>query len=361
MKEVFISYGSIITPLGNSEEQIFQKMVAGESGIQTAVEVGNKNENIPLGKIRDLSSDNHYIELLNRTCDQLIDLYGDMAAEKSTKIIISSTKADIEVIPNDSFESTRKIIKSKLNNHGDPLIISNACISGILAINTAADYISHGLFDNAIVIGIDVLSDFVTFGFQSLYAISNEVTRPFDKSRKGINLGEAAGAVLLSKNNLGKTFTAKYLGGSSSNDANHISGPSRTGEGLFRSINKTLERSKVNTESIDFISGHGTGTIFNDEMESIAFDRLGMNSIPLNSMKGFFGHTLGAAGVIEVICSMKMMEHQILIKNIGIEEVGVSGKINILENNLKTEVRTILKTGSGFGGGNASLIIQSIT
>ena len=117
----------------------------------------------------------------------------------------------------------------------------------------------------------------------------------------------------------------------------------------------------MNTESIDFISGHGTGTIFKDEMESIAFDRLGMNSIPLNSMKGFFGHTLGAAGVIEVICSMKMMEHQILIKNIGIEEVGVSGKINILENNLKTEVRTILKTGSGFGGGNASLIIQSIT
>ena len=360
MSEVFISYGSLITPLGNSEEQIFQEMAAGESGIKTVLGAGYKNENIPLGKIQELSSDNHYVELLNAACDQLIGLYGDIVAEKSTKIIISSTKADIGVIPDDSFESTRKIINSKLNNNGEPLIISNACISGILAINTAADYISHGLFDNVIVIGIDVLSDFVTFGFQSLYAISAERTQPFDKSRKGINLGEAVGAVLLSKKNVGKTFTAKYLGGSSSNDANHISGPSRTGEGLFRSINKTLERSKVNSESIDFISAHGTGTVYNDEMESIAFDRLGMNTTPLNSMKGFFGHTLGAAGVIEVICSMKMMEHQLLIKNLGIEQVGVSGKINILDKNLETSVQTILKTGSGFGGGNASLIIQNI-
>ena len=119
-----------------------------------------------------------------------------------------------------------------------------------------------------------------------------------------------------------------------------------------------MERSKVTSQDIDFISAHGTGTNYNDEMESIAFDRLGLNSTPLNSLKGYFGHTLGAAGLIEVISTMKMMENNHLLKSLGFEEAGTTRSINILEENETQEVTTILKTASGFGGGNASLILK---
>tara|TARA_B110000285_G_scaffold234795_1_gene313064 strand:+ start:3458 stop:4546 length:1089 start_codon:yes stop_codon:yes gene_type:complete len=360
MSKVYITYGALITPLGNVEEENFQRMIDGDSGVSIAKGSGFKGEDLPLGIILDLGENDRYINLLGRACDILFNRYKDIFSKKSTKVIISSTKADIDALPNDTFESSKSILRSKLQTVNEPLIISNACISGILAINTAGDFIKHGIYECVVVIGIDTISDFIKFGFQSLFAISNEFTMPFDKDRKGINIGEGLGAVVLSKDQLENTKSVEYLGGSSSNDANHISGPSRTGEGLFRSVNKSFERAGVTSDSIDFISAHGTGTIYNDEMESIAFNRLNMGNTPLSSMKGFFGHTLGAAGIIEVIASMKMMEHNLLIKSLGFSEKGTSCDLNILSSNRQMEVKTVLKTGSGFGGGNASLIIRKI-
>jgi len=353
-----MTYGAIVSPLGDSEVDVFRKMSRGDSGVSIVKNVGFKNEDLPLGRINDLGEGNRFQQLLKRTCSILSDRFPDVVRAKSTKIIISTTKADIEALPNDTFESSRELIRRILETVNQPLIVSNACISGILAINTAADYIRSGKFDHVVVIGIDALSDFVTFGFQSLFAISTDRIKPFDKNRSGINIGEAAAAVVLSKESIPDRFNVAYLGGSSSNDANHISGPSRTGEGLVRSVNKTLQRAGVETDSIDFISAHGTGTLYNDEMESIAFDRLGMNTIPLNSLKGYFGHTLGAAGVVEVIVSMKMMEHNLLLRSLGFSERGTSCDIAVLSENLETPVTTVLKTGSGFGGGNASLVMR---
>jgi 3-oxoacyl-[acyl-carrier-protein] synthase-1 len=355
-----MTYGALITPLGDMEEENFQRMVNGDSGVSIVKGSGFNGEDLPLGKILDLDEADRFLNLLERACTILFKRYREILSKKSTKVILSSTKADIDALPNDTFESSRSLFRSKLETVNEPLIISNACISGILAINTAADYIKHGIYEHVIVIGIDTLSDFIKFGFQSLFAISSEFTTPFDTHRKGINIGEALGAVVLSKDRLENITSVEYLGGSSSNDANHISGPSRTGEGLFRSVNKSFKRAGITCNSIDFISAHGTGTIYNDEMESIAFDRLNMNNTPLNSMKGFFGHTLGAAGIIEVIASMKMMEHNLLIKSLGFSQKGTSCAINVLSKNKQMEVNTVLKTGSGFGGGNASLIIRKI-
>jgi len=238
-----------------------------------------------------------------------------------------------------------------------PLIISNACISGVLALNTAAKYIQAGHYDQVIVSGCDVISDFVLFGFQSLYAISSEPTKPFDANRKGITLGEGAATIIVSNNKVLFNHTPlKHLGGSSSNDANHISGPSRTGEGLVRTVKKTLQKTNIKPNSIHFISAHGTGTNYNDEMESIAFDRLQMNDISLNSLKGYYGHTLGAAGVIESAISMQCMRNNYLIKSRGFEKEGTSGKLNLITENKEQEINTVLKTASGFGGCNASAI-----
>ncbi len=152
----------------------------------------------------------------------------------------------------------------------------------------------------------------------------------------------------------------EYLAGASSNDANHISGPSRTGEGLFRVINKTLDRAKINRSEIDFVSAHGTGTLYNDEMESIALTRSELQSVPANSLKGFFGHTLGAAGVIETIVCMLSIQHQLVIESKGFDEVGTTQEIKIIDKTQSATVNTVLKTASGFGGGNAALIIRQV-
>ena len=359
MNEIFITYGTMITPLGNSSKENFNSMLEEKSGVHFVDSSGFNQESWPLGKINSLPQKNRYNNLLKRACRNLIDTHGtELFSDEKTLVVVSSTKANIEALPEDTFHSTRSILKEKLKLKNKIVIISNACISGVIAINTAADYLHLEKYDKVVVIGIDALSDFVTYGFQSLFALSQEPSKPFDKNRKGICIGEAAGVLIVSKEKINDAFCVNYLGGSSSNDANHISGPSRTGEGLFRSVNKTLDRSNVSAKDIDFISAHGTGTNYNDEMESIAFDRLGLISTPINSLKGYFGHTLGAAGLIEVISTVKMMENNTLLKSVGFEETGTSRGINILKENKKTDVNTILKTASGFGGGNASLILK---
>ena len=359
---IYLTYGGLITPLGNTPEENFKNMVEGNSGVDFVNASVFNQENWPLGKIKSITSENRYQTLLNNHCDRFIAKHGaDLFKSDRTLVVLSSTKADIDALPNDTFKSSREILSSKLGLKNKIVIISNACISGVLAINTASDYLSTDKYDHVVAIGIDALSDFIVYGFQSLFALSNEPSKPFDKERKGICIGEAAGSIIVSKKPLNNDFSVEYLGGSSSNDANHISGPSRTGEGLVRSVINTLKRANIEAKQVDFISAHGTGTNYNDEMESIAFDRLGLANVPMNSLKGYFGHTLGAAGIIEIISAMKMMEESILLKSVGFEEQGTSKKINVLTENVKKTSNIILKTASGFGGGNASLIFKSLS
>lgn len=359
MKPLYLTYGTLISPLGIGIDAHFNAFSEGESGVKQQINSGFNNENWFLGKIESLS-ENRYDDLLSLA---LLELKKGKSAEllaaPTTLFIVSTTKANLKVLPNDTFASTREIIKEQTSNPNELVIISNACISGVLAINSAAEYLEYSKYEDVIIIGIDALFDFVVYGFQSLFALSDELCKPFDKDRKGISIGEACGIVHLSISKPTE-FAVNYLGGACSNDANHISGPSRTGEGLVRAISKSIERAAISTNSIDFISAHGTGTLYNDEMESIAFERTRLNNVPLNSMKGYFGHTLGAAGIIEVIMSMVSMEKNYLFSSLGFEEQGTSQKLNIIEENKPLEITTILKTASGFGGGNTALILQKM-
>ena len=179
-------------------------------------------------------------------------------------------------------------------------MVSNACTSGVLAIITGARLIRAGLFDNVVINGTDILSEFVLSGFNSFKSLSTGPCRPFDKTRDGLSLGEGSGTIILTANPYLSNNSVHIVAGEgfSTNDANHISGPSRTGEGLFLAINRLMKKTNV---SIDYISAHGTATPFNDEMESIAITRAGLQSVPVNGFKGYWGHTLGAAGIIESI------------------------------------------------------------
>src|SRR5690606_36474465 len=159
--------------------------------------------------------------------------------------------------------------------------------------------------------------------------VSHSVCKPFDRDRIGINLGEAVAAVYLTK--MPKESSVKILGSGTFNDANHISGPSRTGEGLFRSIQKAMEKSNI---EIDYLCAHGTATIYNDDMESIAFNRANLSEIPTNSLQAYFGHTLRASGLLETILGIHSLKNNTLIQSLEFENQGTTHPVNIIR---KTE------------------------
>lgn len=365
---IYIGAENIISPLGLTAKENFENLKENNSGIQLHKKVGFDNKDLYISKINE----DHFNSFLMRFDALLIESIKDTLSQiNSTTInpnelivIISSTKGNIDKLnaENDEFSlvNSARTIQEHFKFTHTPLVISNACISGVMAINTANNLIKTGKYKHAIVVGADIISEFVLWGFQSLFAISETVCQPFDKERKGINMGEASGSVFISQDqSIYKEKPLQLLAGVSTNDANHISGPSRTGEGLFRAIKKTQEKNNVETKDIDFISAHGTATNYNDEMESIAFSRLEMLDIPLNSLKGYYGHTLGAAGMIETIISMQSIRNNYLIQSLGFENQGTTHKLNIIQENKEQKVDCILKTASGFGGCNAALIIKA--
>ncbi len=283
-------------------------------------------------------------------------------------LIISTTKGNIDILNTTEFSEDRtylselgKKIASFFSFKNDTIVLSNACVSGVLAIAVAKRFISQQLYDHVFIVGGDLVSEFILSGFNSFQALSAEPCRPYCKTRTGINIGEVATSILVTndQSNLAKEAVS-VLGESSCNDANHISGPSRTGEGLHRSIEIAKKQAHLTAKDIDFISAHGTATQFNDEMEAIAFNRSGLEKTPINSLKGYFGHTLGASGLLETIIGMHSLHQNTLFKSLGFQELGVSKPLNIIENTQKLAIKTFLKTASGFGGCNTAAIFQKV-
>ncbi|NIJ55128.1 beta-ketoacyl synthase N-terminal-like domain-containing protein [Dyadobacter arcticus] len=358
----YIGAEVIVSPLGETAEENWLALSDDQSGITLVEDVGYNQENIYLSKILSLSGQNRFHQLVVKALSEIQQqIDPQVFGSKKTLVILSSTKGALYSNVTDQFESCVSAIVQQFGLANQPVVISNACISGVLAINTAGNFIREKIYDNVIVVGCDIISDFVLYGFQCLFAISNQPCVPFDTTRNGITLGEGCGAVVVSASKeIFHKQPLQLLTGTSANDANHISGPSRTGEGLFRSVTKTLQMNKVDKGEIDFVSAHGTATVYNDEMEAIAFDRAELSHIPLNSFKGYFGHTLGAAGVIETAASMQMIRNATLLKSKGFAKPGTSKLINVIEKNEVKSLQTILKTASGFGGGNASLMIRNL-
>lgn len=284
-------------------------------------------------------------------------------------LIISTTKGSIDVLESDSpFDENRAYlsamglkVKEFFGFRNEAIILSNACVSGVLAIAVAKRFIQQGKYDHVFVAGADIVTKFILSGFNAFQALSDEPCRPYCKTRSGINIGEVGASALVTKDDTKQIdASVEILGESSCNDANHISGPSRTGEGLFRSISAALRQSALSPSEIDFISAHGTATPFNDEMEAIAFNRAGLQNVPLNSLKGYFGHTLGAAGLLETIVGMHSLYRNTLFASKGFKELGVSKPLNIITETEPKELKTFLKTASGFGGCNTAVVFRKV-
>ncbi len=366
---IYIGAEHILSSLGKTAEDNFNAALAGNSGIKTTRE-SQAFSNKPLGILVDFKNIEGYSKVESMCISSALNcLSGINSSTFSDRwlIILSTTKGDIDQLEKGNIDKAKpsylgERIAENLPINGEMIVISNACISGLLAAITAHDLITVDNYQHALVIGVDAVSKFTTMGFESFYALSENPSSPFDKNRTGLSLGEAASSLVLSKSKeIFKQSPMTFSGGASANDANHISGPSRTGEGLVRAINLAMDIAKVNGDEIDFISAHGTGTKFNDDMESIAFSRCGLSRVPINSMKGYFGHTLGAAGTLELSMSIQSMRNGQMLKTMGCTSPQTSEQINVLLENKKTRLNTVLKTASGFGGCNAAAIIKTIT
>ncbi len=277
-----------------------------------------------------------------------------------TVFILATTKGNIELlgqVPDERvlLSHSAKVIADRFHIPAKPVVISHACVSGVVALQHGLRLLQAGMYKHAIVTGCDRFSRFVLNGFQSLQAVSDEPCRPFDAARKGITPGEAAATIILSTSKTDR-YLGQLMSGSTSNDANHISGPSRTGEELAAAITRALAEANVAPAQIGMISAHGTGTSFNDEMEAKAFDHAGLLNSPVHSFKGYTGHTLGAAGVVESAMVLESLRHQLLIPSAGFRDLGVPKAINITRNLQGTSMNYALKTASGFGGCNAAIV-----
>ena len=311
-----------------------------------------------------------------------IDIHSDRVL-----FVLSTTKGNVELLDSRSpqFPADRvlpgaaaRVIAAYFGFSREPLVVSNACISGLSAQITAMRLLESGACDVAVVCGADVQSRFIISGFGSFKALSPMECRPFDIERLGLNLGEAAATVVYASSHPScvpsvasdqrsstpftlhpSPFTSPLwsaVRGAVRNDAFHISGPSPKGEGSYRAIRAAMGDTPA--DELAFINVHGTSTMYNDEMESAAIDRAGLLDVPVNSLKGYYGHTMGAAGVLETILSMAAVDDGCILGTRGYEELGVSHRVRVSGQHAATTKQTFLKLLSGFGGCNAAMLFK---
>ncbi len=372
MTDVYLVADNITSPLGHTSAETWARLSRGHSGIRFHDDPARSPQPFHAAlfekdEIEELANLTRFESLLVASIREALSHVEISLADPRTILILSSTKGNIGLLETQpripalpdrlSLATSARLVAARFGAVNPPLLVSNACISGVLALLTAQRMLAAGQFTHAVVAGADLITRFILSGFQALQAIDPEPCRPFDATRRGITLGEgAATAVLSTDKKLASPI--RLAGGAISNDANHISGPSRTGDGLATAIGGALRAADRAAQEIDFVSAHGTATLHNDEMEAAALTRAGVQAAPVNSLKGYFGHTLGAAGLIETLVSAWSLRENLVLPTAGFSELGVSNPLTIPATLYQAPLRHCLKTASGFGGCNAALVLS---
>jgi len=356
---------NILSPLGETTQQNYEAVKAGRSALARYDQRWALPEPVMASLFSEEQEKRFTVDGLTRFQSMAVTSIRQALSQTSLDVslpnvvlILSTTKADVELSPSDS----ALIIAHELGFTTQPIVVCNACISGLSALILANRLLEDGQYDYAVVCGADSQGRFIVSGFQSLKALSTEFCRPFDMERIGLNLGEAAATMVLGKETEVKGQESRnerwwIIGnGAVRNDACHISNPAKDGEGSYKALTAAIGDHSL--ESLAFVNAHGTATIFNDQMESVAIERAGLSSVPVNGYKGYYGHTMGAAGVLETILSMAAIDNHTILGTRGFEEHGVSGKIRLSADNQPTDKTAFVKMLSGFGGCNAVLYLE---
>ncbi len=270
-------------------------------------------------------------------------------------------RPDIEPIRQYLRANPAAMLSRELGLTGPSATLTNACSSGTVAIAEAAGWISSGLCDMALAGGTDILSRVTHNGFISLRIADTRPCKPFDVDRKGLNLGEGAGLVLLesskSAQKRGARVLARLRGCGNASDAYHLSAPKPDGMGLRRAIGQAMNQAGLDFGDIGFINAHGTGTPENDHVEGLVFKEL-LPGVPFVSTKGYTGHTLGAAGGIEAVITISCLLEGQVPGNIGFEQVDPEIGIVPVTETIAVDACYGLSDSVAFGGNNAALVFE---
>ena len=370
---VVVTDTGVVTGLGNNLESLWQGLMAGETAIRpiTRFPVDQDHYKAKIAAhINDLKAANDR-SMLQHLLDRLFLEMGPVPSDSA--MITATIKAGADNL--ESFcrgrqtnfqdvllSSIANIVGPKLGLSCNGICISASCASSTIAVAHGAGLIESGRAEAVLVCCGDLITEYAFSGFSSLKALSPFPCRPFDRDRNGLSLGEGAAALLLmnadrarreNRNRLGSV-----LGWGITNDATHITAPAKSGRGLVQTVDQALKMAKIKPEDVTAISAHGTGTVYNDLMELNAFQQVfGARKVPMFSIKGAIGHTLGAAGAIEVILGFKALSSQIVPMTVGFAnpEKGAEGQVSPESQPVSGDY--LLTTNSGFGGVNAALVL----
>ncbi len=370
---VVVTDAAVVTALGKNLDALWQGLMAGESAIRpiTRFPVDQDHYKAKIAAhIDDLKAVNDR-SMLQHLLDRLFLEMGSVPSDSA--LITATIKAGADNL--ESFchgqqanfqdvllSSIADIVGAKLGLSCNGICVSASCASSTIAVAHGAALIESGRSEAVLVCCGDLITEYAFSGFSALKALSPFPCRPFDRDRKGLSLGEGAAALLLmnadrarreNRNRLGT-----ILGWGITNDATHITAPAKSGRGLVQAVDQALKTAKRKPEDIAAISAHGTGTVYNDLMELNAFRQVfGERKMPLYSIKGAIGHTLGAAGAIEVILGLKALLSQMVPPTVGFAnpENGAEGQVSLESQPVSGDY--LLTTNSGFGGVNAALIL----
>ena len=385
MTKVFCTGCGVVTPVGNTPAEVFAAVREGKSAFRL-YEGWPEPYYASLLDRSGFEGPSFFDHILLQAARAAVSDAGIDVTGPRVGLVLSSIKGNIEKIDSAdvSLAASATTLAQALGVQTAPAVVSNACISGLAALLQGVRMLRTGAYDHVLVVGAEVQSRFIVTGFQSLKALSLNPCKPFDASRDGLNLGEAAAAMVLSsgvrdasgnyfsqgfaKNQFpdadtGMTAPAhsergewELVEGAVRNDANHISGPSRTGEGSYNALRYVLEGASA--DELAFVNVHGTATRYNDQMEAIAINRAGLQDVPVNALKGIFGHTMGAAGILESIVSMQACDAGVVLPTQGFAEMGVDPAVNVSARERRTDKKMFVKLLSGFGGVNGALLFR---
>lgn len=387
---IFVTGYGVISSIGNNVDENFKSLLAEKSGIKKGTLP--HTEKFLVGEV-PLSND----ELMNQfnltTKGSRTALLGMVAAKEAFKghdtdlplktgLISGTSVGGMDISENlysdylengsckfEDFQhhpsgTTTAQIATELGITGFQNTISTACSSAANAIMMGARMIRTGLLDRVIVGGTDSLTGFTINGFRSLMIFDDEWCRPFDESRKGLNLGEGAGFIVLeSEKSLAlskKKPLAELTGWSNASDAFHQTASSPDGDGAVLSMASAIETSKLKPEDIDYVNAHGTATPNNDMSESKALIRI-FDTIPaFSSTKAYTGHTLAASGGIEAVYSILAIQNNVVFPNLNHRNVIEETQLMPIKKVTEKQVNNVLSNSFGFGGNNSTVIFSRI-
>jgi len=359
-----------ISPYGHGIETCWQGLLASESTFKPIARFNTSAFTAAIGACVD-GLDSSQPESL---CYQLLSrLLSGIRIPPDAHLLLGTTAAEIDLLERhvllgtpppeeSSADSLLTKIKTLIGTDSPCAVISAACTSSTVALGQAAALVTSGTADAVMVTAADIVSEFVFSGFSTLMALDRDGARPFDADRKGLSLGEAAGyALVMSEKRAareGRSVIARINGWGVSNDANHMTGPARDGKGLADAISAALSRAKLAPEDIGSVGAHGTGTVYNDAMEIKAFETIFKNAVPVYSIKGGLGHTLGTAGLLETIIAIRSLYAGKTPGTPRLQTVASEALNWVTPSAVDTpNARLALTTNSGFGGVNAALIV----